>query len=319
MNSQLNLLVKDIESLSIDDNNLLSKAWKKSLLNIMTENDNNFNPLIKLMNYLIENKDLKNENAYHNQKHTAEAVLSASYLLKNELTGNSLTKNGPLLLFSMLFHDVGHNGKNNTFDSELELVAVNSMEQFISKNESLKNFWKKKLEKEYGTLDSFVLKSKEIILGTEFLNGPKNNALNYNERDILNQLKMLANEADVLPSCLSKLGPQRGLLLAQEQNNESLGSWNSRLYFLEKLVTYKSKASEKLEIQKHIDYQIEEIKQLNPLKLDKAVKHTSFSNIAEQIDKLVNSKELSQKLKEKIISQRIYLEKKIDSINFKFD
>lgn len=160
----------------------------------------------------------------------------------------------------MLCHDIAHTGKINTRYYELEQKAICSMNEYVKAHPEIKEYWGTHLEKDYGTWESFAKIIEGIILNTDFSIGPKENAEKYQLGESLSQIKMLANEADILPSCLAEFGPERAVMLANEQSNPSLSCWKNREFFLENLVTYKSHASKRLEIDTHIQAQINVIK-----------------------------------------------------------
>ena len=223
----------------------------------------------------LSHPDLQNsDNAYHNHFHTSEAIISGAYLAKAEFDNSS--HYGPILLFAMMGHDIAHNGGNNTYDYELEIKAVSSMEKFVSENPQIEKFWNKNFAKEYGSWENFSDTVSGIILNTDFKTGPRENSSNYKHGNSITQLKMLANEADILPSCISTLGPERGVMLGVEQNNPAVGSWKAREFFLDKLAVYASEASTKLEIPRHIKAQIKSIQSIGHDELEKTLTRQSI-------------------------------------------
>lgn len=286
MKNKINILIKEINEIR-KDKNPVHKSWLMSCKKL------GFNKLDHIVVFglmFIKDKNLlKNENAYHNEIHAADAVICAATLLKEEFSLEELKTNGPILLLAMLFHDISHNGKNNEYDYQLEQEAIKTLNLFINKNLNLNIFWEKKLKINYGELKEFFGYINEIILGTDFKNGPIENIKNYNNNNNglikINKLKMLANEADILPSCISSLGPELGLKLAKEQHNVNISSWKHREYFLEKLAIFGSNASNRIGIQSHIDNQLKTIKQYSSNILDNKSKNGNFLLVAEEVNK----------------------------------
>lgn len=279
-----NLVIEIQENRKSDDP--VKRAWIESCKRIGLEPDNHF---VHFGIMASNHPDLiHSANPYHNHFHSADAIISASFLANAEFSIDELKNNGELLLFSMMFHDIAHNGGHNTFDYELEQAAVNSMNEFFNSNPHLLVFWNNKLKEIYGDWSNFSQQVASIILYTDFKNGPVINLKNYEEQSIdINRIRLLANEADILSSCTSVLGPKLGLLLAKEQNNPKLGTWKGRELFLSKLVKIGSLASKKFELQQHINMQIEIMQSIGVDELDKKSNNENFLSIAEQISNKV--------------------------------
>lgn len=267
MNNVIQQLLYKIEQINQSATPALD-AWEESLHYIGLSFDSPWYPLGQL--FVEHLKDLQfSPNSYHNQFHSAEAVLSAAYLIKSEFNSSTtLQYYAPILLFSMLCHDIEHNGSHNTYPYELEQKAVYAIKQCYEKTSQIQYVWDKLIPL-YGLWNQFLPIVEHIILGTDFKSGPIENSKNYqliehnnfnNHTDNLKRLNMLANEADILLSVLSPTGIARGILLAEEQNQTQISSWAGRLFFLEKLVTYTSQASKQLDIQENIEQQIQNIK-----------------------------------------------------------
>lgn len=211
---------------------------------------------------LASQPELISNNAYHNQYHSAEAIMSAAYLLTEEFDEETCSKVGPILLLAMMFHDVGHTGKHNSFPYELETISYNHFVNCVEKNSYLPDYWEEHLKPIYGEWTEFKNILKEIILGTDFSHGIIPNSIDYKKNNnsfYLTQLKVLANEADTLASCLLALGYERGERLAIEWNNPSINSNENRVKFLTS-VKYTSDASYILGIPEHIKEQINNLK-----------------------------------------------------------
>lgn len=208
-------------------------------------------------------KDLQfSPNAYHNQVHSAEAIFSAAILLKEEFEPNEIPIYAPYLLFAMMCHDIQHNGGHNTTPYELEKMAVNAMKKVLNQD-CVKLYWQNHFMQNFGKICHFQRKVERIILGTEFNVGVGKNVVAYLANKNNNhfvKLNMLANEADIFVSIMNNIGQEKGQLLSVEQNQPQLASSQSRLYFLENLAHYVSKASQKLAIEQYLNHQINELK-----------------------------------------------------------
>ena len=205
--------------------------------------------------------------AYHNHFHSAEAVVSAAHLALLEFGDNSVY--APILMFSMLCHDIAHTGKTNAYDYELETQAVNAMRAFIGPE--MQQFWIEHLQSTHGTLKNFLNTVETVVLGTDFKNGPKLNQNNYRlnaHNNPLHQMCMLANEADILPSIILQTGVLRGHWVAEESNTPAVGSWKGRMFFLGQLAVCESQASKAMGLQNHIDAQVAAIGALGAEFLD---------------------------------------------------
>jgi hypothetical protein len=318
MNNDLNNLIHDINTIKFSNHPVLD-SWEIACNNIGLKSNDSWREFGRIFS---RHPDLNRQNIindYHNYLHSGEAILSSSILVKNEFTKIENKNIGPILLFSMMCHDIAHNGTHNTSDYELEIKAVNSMNQFVNDNPQILEFWNNNLAKEYGTWSNFSKTVEKIILGTDFKIGPKENSKQYiqNPNLKINQLQMLANESDILPSCLSSLGPERGIKLAKEQKNPNVGTWKARQFFLQNLVIYCSNASQHLGIQAHIEKQLTAFSKYTPEYLDDLSNKTDFLSVAKKIDYEVNNnfKEFNskniQKIRDKFFKPKIKPELKI--------
>jgi len=292
MNDLLKNLTLEIEE-NRKESSPVKAAWVKSCQRIGLEiND----PFVQFGLKCSNHPDLiHSNNKYHNHFHAADAIISASYLAKEEFTQNSLEINGSLLLFSMMFHDIAHNGGHNHFDYELEQAAVNSMNDYISSNKHLLVYWNNELKNKYGDWTSFSQNVESIILGTDFKNGLKINLKNYDEVPVdINRVRLLANEADILPSCTSTLGPKLGLLLSEELDKPIVGTWKGREFFIRELAKVGSKASKIFGIQEHVNKQLEVIHSIGIDELDNQSMNGNFLNVSEKINEKVVSIALSK-------------------------
>lgn len=296
MNELLKSLVIEIQENRKSDSPV-KRAWVESCKRIGLESDETFVQFgLKCANHpdLVHSK-----NPYHNHLHASDAIISASFLAKEEFEPDNLKLNGALLLFSMMFHDIAHNGGHNHFDYELEQAAVNSMNEYMNANQHLLVYWNNKLKKTYGEWSDFSKNVESIILGTDFKNGPVINLKNYTEQPIdINRIRLLANESDILPSCTSILGPKLGTLLSEEVNKPIVGTWQGREFFISKLAKFGSIASQKFEIQQHVNRQLEIINMIGVVELDRKSENGNFLNVAEEISaKTIEFKPKNKSLK----------------------
>lgn len=276
INGSILKITKDFKQLSkLDDSKTAPEVALRKAFSIIGFNKEEA-PIFQLGLSVANSEDLVSKNAYHNHMHAAEATISAAHLLVAEYKDKPdlLKKYGPNLLVTMLAHDIGHTGKVNVVHAEEEWASFHRLEKIVD------NFKIKQEEKGINLPDSFYEKfidiSKEIIIGTEFQKETKKNVQSYNEEKNnhsgfdLPHLKLLANEADILMSCNPLIGPERGRQLGVEQKN-NIGSWKSRAFFLENLVKYVSNGSKLLGIPEAIQDQIDVIKKLDPVILDKMI------------------------------------------------
>ena len=217
--------------------------------------------------------------SYHNHHHAAEATLSAAFLLAHEYDSanqedkNKLKRYGPYLIIAMLAHDFGHPGRTNASFRELEWGSVHLLEEVV---DNLKeDLLSENKVQSAQALDEMMPILREIIIYTEFSQGPKENYKAYfssiNLPNDLDKLRTLANEADVLCSMLADTGPERGRFLAEEWSNKNAGTYKGRLgflKFLEQQNYYSTSASEKLNLKAYLSNQIKAIESLDVNYLD---------------------------------------------------
>lgn len=188
--------------------------------------------------------------AYHNRDHTAEAVLSAEALLAAEPMSDLLRKNqGLRLLVAMTAHDVGHTGAFGGPKGALEQASAATFLEVW-------NHFDPQPTSRFRLADRLAVEA--IVLGTEFVDGPRQNYAAYQRQpeNLVHRLQVLANDADILASVLPQTGPERGRLLAQEWHDAgphaaaaaaTVGTWAGRLGFL-RSVGLRSRAADALGI-----------------------------------------------------------------------
>lgn len=259
--NKIELIKKDIIRIQ-KSRNKLSDAWFMACNNLNIVDD------VSLIfgYFILNNKELKNKNKYHNQLHTAEAMIVASHLINYEYKNDVKAKeiNGFKLIIAMMYHDINHEGRNNLYAHELEKKAILTLYKFIEDNRIIIDYYNEHLKNKYGTFHAFLQDIAKVIYNTDFNYGVKNNINSYTENsNDLQKISMLANEADIFVSCLNDLGLEKNHLLAKEINDESLKLWKSRRFFLSNLAHFKSEASNIIKIKEHIQHQINYIDTLN--------------------------------------------------------
>lgn len=146
MHEQIRELIESVEELRMLKDPI-ENAWNYSLKNIELPMKSSWYNFVKLM---LNHEDLKHAtNSYHNNYHAAEAIISSSYLMKNEMNKENAMQYGPILFVAMMFHDVAHTGGVNNYEYELEIKAINSMKAYFNDHQSIKNYWNINLEKQY--------------------------------------------------------------------------------------------------------------------------------------------------------------------------
>ena len=170
---------------------------------------------------------------YHNRTHTAEVLESAGWLVGHDPQHQAHRvdhqKATLLLMTAMVAHDWGHQG-------HIPGGSVGAMEQISA--DRLHTVWRE-YDPQGQHLDA-LNDIRSIIMGTEFTQGPKSNAQQWedNPNDVISKMRVLANDADVLPSVLPWTGPERGQRLAEEWRLCHLAAADvvatdaGRLYFL---------------------------------------------------------------------------------------
>lgn len=220
----------------------------------------------------VEFNKIKSNPFYHNHKHFSEAVISAAFLGKEEFKEVSNREQYiTILLVSMIGHDLFHDGTTNKSGevSNEEKSAIAVLNIFNKKNENGSSV--------YPEITKDVKRQvAEIILGTEFGSAAKENKENYALNKPLEQIKVLANEADVLVSCLPHYGPDMGILLGKELAAIShpfanmVASWEGRELFLKQGAGgFISQASNNLGIEKLRLAELEAIEFFGAKELDK--------------------------------------------------
>lgn len=198
------------------------------------------------------------DNPYHNAVHTAQVMWSGN-ILASEVGIEDKNKWLPKFILALMFHDINHNGKFNAFPYQLEIIAGETFETYLLEEKHLKTLWIENATSEDGDLKNLIGFVKRLIMGTEVSTDVPKNIKDYEENKnhtLLQTLLVLAQEADVLPSALPRVGKKNGELLAVEWNNPKVASDSGRLGFLN-MIKYVSDAAKTLEIPKMIQVQKE--------------------------------------------------------------
>lgn len=200
------------------------------------------------------------ENEYHNAVHTAQVMWCGNFLAPKKMLEQD-KRWFPKFILALMFHDLGHTGKHNTFKYELELLACDRFDIFLNANKKFKMLWDHYLEHENGDWKEMIEFVKRLIIGTEVTVDVPKNIEDYestSEHTLLQVLLVLMQEADVLPSALPNVGKVNSEKLALEWNNPNVSSQQGRLSFL-KMIKYVSKSAKSLGIPEMINIQIKEL------------------------------------------------------------
>jgi len=188
---------------------------------------------------------------YHNRLHTADALVSLCWMLKLLKTDKHVVPDewAAALLLAVASHDVLHPGGANSYLQEFEQQSVNQFQQLAAR---------------HGIDDVWVQRISQLILLTD----PSLVSANHDKVKAkafvfdLDWAVVLVNEADILASATSHLGPGLGLQLAQEWKYKQhrlhsvVGTDAGRLNFLRSL-RFSSPASIRLGIRQAVDQQIQ--------------------------------------------------------------
>lgn len=169
--------------------------------------------------------------AYHNRTHAAETLVAARWLINHQYGNDCLLEReqGLRLLTAMSAHDLDY----ECIDHQAPMGTAEAHSAGL-------------LAKAFDILDpndDFTAVKNElvaVILGTEPVHGPTQNslALQENPGSLSVQLRVLANEADVLASILMETGLERGARLAREWKDrgqplaDQVASVEGRRHFL---------------------------------------------------------------------------------------
>lgn len=261
MDCELQKVVEAVVSLK-KERDPLGAAWRKAFSVLELDS-----PWIEYgLSFLAKSGDAyETDNAYHNKLHIAETVVCAAFLAKAEYESREeLAELAPLLLFTMLCHDLKHTGGSNLKPFELEAASVKAMNE-IAETPELEELWKTEVKPVSGSRYYAFEVISNAIYATDFAHSFASNLRNYchpvNGSVPQNVINLLANEADLLPSSMEQTGMERSKQLAEETGIAAIGTLKGRLGFLENMAKYVSKGSSKIGVQKDVVRQIALIKE----------------------------------------------------------
>lgn len=233
MNGAVGLLQK-FEASRARPHTLKSTAWRalREALGDSEAERLSSEPLgfaVSLLSDAIDAHGGSGQPAYHNEAHFKEAVLAMGALCSAEFEGHpDRSRLVALGVIAMAGHDFLHDGTRNEPGKSLE---ENSFRACLP------------LLRQAGLGQADVAAIESVILGTEDRLLGANRAA-YQARQTgplgreVDQLRMLANEADLSASLLPGSGQKMGALLASEWNaagiemGKTVASWAGRLGFL---------------------------------------------------------------------------------------
>jgi len=199
------------------------------------------------------------EPAYHSRLHFADTLCCITLQLAIEKLAIETEQAGPIdsdwcasACLAALAHDFGHQGKVNTFTSEVEAQTV---ELLLPKMKAFK------------LSEAIQGRVTECILMSDFSLAKQNHQKVENAGFSCNQLWLNAilNESDIMASCLPEFGSEMGRLLSEEWKHidfpphVSVGTPQGRMQFLSS-ANFSSHSSRVLGIGEKISTQINELR-----------------------------------------------------------
>lgn len=203
-------------------------------------------PLMKAGMDLAERANADRANPYHNATHTAEAVLSAGVLAREEFKGHPDRERMVLrAIVTMAGHDIGHDGTGNTPAKILEETSARITDEALAKRGASEIDRAMIRSAIMGTDPSKIPSNRQTTAG---LPGAKATASTSGappesfERTAPGAvLRSIANDADLAASVLHETGVERGERLAAEWKRagfpdsqvKGASSWAGRVAFLQ--------------------------------------------------------------------------------------
>jgi len=200
------------------------------------------------------NDGIESEPLYHNRLHFADALttISLQIAIQSHLSNQSHPEWTACALLACIAHDLGHNGRINQFESELEKHSVQLLRPILDAC-GVEGVWREWTELCIIRSDfALVQQNNAAVKGTEF---------DWN----LNWLIVFLNESDVMASASSQFGTSMGEALALEWekidfvDHKTVATPAGRKGFL-KILTFSSPASHALGIQAAIAKEINSIR-----------------------------------------------------------
>lgn len=193
------------------------------------------------------------EPLYHNRLHFADAIatISLQIAIQSHLSKQTHPEWAACALLACIAHDLGHTGRINQFESELEKHSVELLQPILEAC-GVSGVWREWTERCIIQSDfALVQKNHAAVQGAEF------------EWD-LKWLIVFLNESDVMASASTKFGTSMGEALAREWQkidfvaHKTVATPAGRKGFL-KIISFSSPASKELGIQLAIDQEIQAI------------------------------------------------------------
>jgi hypothetical protein len=148
---------------------------------------------------------IKTEPCYHNRLHFADAIttMSVQVAIQSHLQNESNPEWSACALLTCIAHDLGHSGRVNNFESELEMISVALLRPILDECD-VTGKWREWVEQSIIQSDfSIVHKNHTAVKDVPF------------EWDF-KWLNVFLNEADVMASASTKFGTSMGEALARE-------------------------------------------------------------------------------------------------------
>ena len=202
---------------------------------------------------IFAHDDIKTEPCYHNRLHFADAIttMSVQVAIQSHLQNESNPEWSACALLTCIAHDLGHSGRVNNFESELEMISVALLRPILDECD-VTGKWREWVEQSIIQSDfSIVHKNHTVVKDVPF------------EWDF-KWLNVFLNEADVMASASTKFGTSMGEALAREWKKIGFVAYKTvatpagRKGFL-KNIKFSSPASQVLGIQAAIANEINTI------------------------------------------------------------
>ena len=199
------------------------------------------------------NDGIDSEPLYHNRLHFADALatISLQIAIQSDLSKQTNSEWTACALLACMAHDLGHSGRINQFESELEKHSVELLAPILDAC-GVKGVWREWTERCIIRSDfALVQQNHAAVQGADF------------EWD-LKWLIVFLNESDVMASASTKFGIDMGEALAREWKKIDFVAYKTvatpagRKGFL-KIITFSSPASKALGIQVAVDQEISSI------------------------------------------------------------
>jgi hypothetical protein len=196
------------------------------------------------------NQGAQSEPSYHNRLHFADAItaISVQIAIQSQLKGESNAEWSACALLACIAHDLGHSGRINQFESEIEKNSVQLLQPMLDA---------------CGVAGTWREWTEQCILRSDFALVQKNHvavqgaAFDWD----LKWLIVFLNESDVMASASTQFGTDMGEALAREWEkidfvaHKTVATPAGRKGFL-KIIAFSSPASKELGIALAIEKEI---------------------------------------------------------------